>query len=175
MNYGEIFQLVKNIIDETDTDEQVDSIVKSSINEAYTELCRVDSRLSTSYIPVINGIATLPDDLISIVKAEPEFENGERVVGNAILSPLEGKTYTIIYNYTREPLVSDTDEVDLDTGLHYALALYATSIYFGHRKRIETSEMFNQRYEAKKFQWKQDKESHSGVNETVIDLYGLFD
>lgn len=173
MNYGEVIENVKNIIDETDEDTQIDSIIKSSVNEAYQELCRVDIKLSTSYIPVINGIATLPDDLINIVDISPKLTGTDRIVGNFIISSLESEMYTVIYNYRRDVLSAVEDELDLDLGLHYALVMYASSIYFKHRKRVELSQLFNMEYQTIKATWQQDKDSNLGTGESecVVSVY----
>ena len=60
MNFRELIDLTNNTIDETDQDDQIDVIVKNAINKAYLDLSNIDLRVTRAYVPVINGVATLP-------------------------------------------------------------------------------------------------------------------
>lgn len=145
MTLKEIMDIVKNLIDETDVDPQIDVIVKSSINEAYRNLCSVDKRVTTAYIPVVNGVATLPENYISTVKLSPKLSDGDMYVGNTIVTDKTG-TFTLVYTYTRNELTRDTDEPDLHPSLVSALWNWAAYKYWMHRKRSGIPDYFLQAY-----------------------------
>jgi hypothetical protein len=146
MNFKEILDIARNIIDETDEDEQIDVILKSAINKAYIDLSSVYKRLNNSYIPIVNKIATLPDDLIGIEYISPSLDSTDKRIGKNILTSKTG-TFELIYSYIREPLVNDTDEPDLDLALQYALAMYGCYKYSEYKKRDNMVQMFMQSYQ----------------------------
>ena len=81
MNFSTIKEKVYNRIDETDYDEQIENIVEGAINQAYMELCKIDKRISRAYIPVINGVATLPENTLEIIKVIPELGKEDKIEG----------------------------------------------------------------------------------------------
>lgn len=141
MTLAEILEITKNLIDETDEDPQIDIIVKSSINEAYRTLCTVDKRVTTAYIPIINGIATLPVEYISTVKISPALTGRDMYAGNTIVTDKQG-VFTLTYAYSREELQSNSDEPDLHPSLMPALYNWAAYKYWMHRKRAGVPEYF---------------------------------
>lgn len=145
MTLLEILEITKNLIDETDVDEQIDIIVKSAINEAYNTLCSVDKRVTTAYIPIINGVASLPEDYISTVKVTPKLKPSDMYVGNTIVTDSTG-VYTLVYSHSREDLVNDSDEPDLHPTLVPALWNWAAYKYWMHRKRNGVPDYFLQAY-----------------------------
>lgn len=146
MTFIEMLTKVYNIIDEVDEDEQIEIICKGALNEAYKSLCTKDIRLTTAYIPAINGVASLPNDLISIKKIKPELQNGDMKVGNNIITDKQ-VTFEVLYNYAREDLISDNDEPDLHVILQDSMVNYACYKYFQHRKRIDVANSFFEKYQ----------------------------
>lgn len=141
MTFKELIDLTKNRVNEVDPDEQVDLIIKSAINEAYIEVSKRDKRLSTAYIPIINGVATLPEDIQDIELVEPELLTGDRKIGNNILTSRTG-TFKITYSALRDKLVNDNDEPDINPRFVYALSSYACYAYYLHRKKLEVANQY---------------------------------
>lgn len=168
MKFIEIKTLAYNLIDETDLDEQVEIIVENSINEAYSELCKKDIRLTTAFVPIINRVATLPEDIIEIHECIPELEAGDRLIGSNIITDKEG-ILEIIYSYIREPLTNDNDEPDLHLDLQYALANFACYKYFLYRKKVEIANGFLNNYESKVYKFEQSNVRNDIGYITFID------
>lgn len=166
----EMLEVVYNAIDETDEDEQVAIICKNAINEAYSLLCMEDVRLTTSYVPVINGVAEIPNDCAKIVKITPELDRNDVKVGNNIVTNKKA-TYTILYNYIREPLIYDEDEPDLHLTLHMALVNYACYKYFLHRKRTDVGQMYLEKFNQDIYKFNQDIKEDTGGSVEYIRRY----
>lgn len=145
MTFKELIDLANNIIDETDYDEQIDTIVKHSINKAYLDLSNYDLRLTRAYVPIINGVATLPTNCTKIVSTTPSLSSTDKIIGSSIVTNKTG-VIEVLYAYTREALVNDEDEPDLNTTLQYALVTYACYKYFEHRKKTEVADSFLNNY-----------------------------
>lgn len=154
MNYKEIVDSVYNNIDEVDFDAQIEIIVKNAINESYIRLCAEDVRLAKAFIPIINGVATLPTNLISIVKSTPELGNLDYTVGGSIVTEKTGML-EILYSYVRERLIEDTDEPDLHDTLQNALATFAQYKYLLHRKKINEAQMLLNEYNISVYMFKE--------------------
>lgn len=169
MKFIDLLNLTYNEIDEIDEDEQIEIIVKGGINEAYSILCQKDIRLNRAYIPIINGVATLPEDFISVIKCTPELTN-ERIIGNSIITDKEG-TYELLYSYVREQLENDNDEPDLHLTLQYALIQYACYKYFLHRKKINVADSFYKNYEMYIYKFETEKNgSYRAETITFVDM-----
>lgn len=145
MNFRELIDLTNNTIDETDYDEQIESIIKNAINKAYIDLSSVDLRVTMSYLPIINSIATIPTNCCKITKTTPKLDNNDKIIGNSIITDKTG-IIEMLYAYIREPMLEDTDEPDLNTILQYALVTYACYKYFEHRKKIDVANSFLNNY-----------------------------
>lgn len=145
MNYKEIQDIAYNMIDEVDLDDQIAVIVQSAINKAYLDLCVKDKRITITYVPIIRGVATLPDDIISVERITPNLSTDDKRVGNNIITDKTG-TFSLVYSYIREPLINDTDEPDLHLSLQYALATYACYKYFEYRKKTDVASTFLTNY-----------------------------
>ena len=145
MTYEEIINGVYNNIDEVDYDEQIEIIVKNAINEAYIRLCAEDVRLAKAYVPIVNGVATLPSNLISIVSTAPELGAKDYVVGNSIITNSTG-IIEVLYSYVRDRLVENTDEPDLHDTLQNALVSFAHYKYLLHRKKMNEAQMLLNEY-----------------------------
>lgn len=145
MNFRELIDLANNTIDEIDYDEQIESIIKNAINKAYLDLSNVDLRVTKAYLPIVNGIATIPNNCYKIVKTTPKLDNNDKIVGNSIITNRSG-VIEMLYSYTREPMLEDIDEPDLNTALQYALVSFACYKYFEHRKKIDVANSFLNNY-----------------------------
>ena len=142
------------------------ALIKNAINKAYIDLSNIDKRVSRAYIPIINGVATLPNNLNKIIKTNPKLTFLDYTVGNSIITDKTG-VIEVLYSYTREPLIEDTDEPDLDITLQYALSTYACYKYFEHKKDILTANSFLNNYMQEIVSFNQDKDNSP---ETVIDI-----
>lgn len=168
MIFKDILDLTKNRIDELDSSAQIDVILKSAVNDAYIgELSRYDKRITSSIAPVINGMATLPDDIDTIESISPSLTGGERRIGNSILSS-RTVTFTIVYSYVREPLVNDTDVLDMSEKFKMLLSTYACYLYFQYRKKTSIAQIFLNDYEMKLA--KMFDNDNTG-EETITDVY----
>lgn len=169
MNFKEIIDLTKNRIDETDDDPQIDMIVKNAINHSYMfDMVKRDPRVVVAYVPVINGTATLPDDINKVISITPELEYNERRIGNVIITN-RTVTFTVIYSTVPEPLVNDTDIPDISTKYHYSMSTYACYEYFASKKKAPLAQMFQSTYmnELESL----DSDDSTGI-ETVHDVVG---
>lgn len=149
MTLKDIFDMTKRRIDETDTDEidtNLDNMIIDAINHSYIyELSKHDKRVTSAYIPVVNNIATLPDDIDYIEQISPALIFGERRIGNTILSARD-ITFTLIYSYIREPLSEMTDELEMSDKYKFLLSTYACYIYFQYRKKNQVADMYLNEY-----------------------------
>ena len=145
MNFRELIDLTNNTIDETDFDEQIEAIVKNAINKAYVDLSNVDLRVTRAYVPIINGVATIPTNCCKVISSNPKLDEKDRIDGYSIITEKEG-VLELLYAYTREPMIEDTDEPDLNTTLQYALTTYACYRYFEHRKKTDVANSFLNNY-----------------------------
>lgn len=167
MTFNEIRELAMNMIDETDVDEQVDIIVNNAINKAYADLCKKDIRLTRAYIPIINGIATLPNNLIKIESTKPSLSGNDKKVGNTILTDKSG-VLEVLYAYTREALKELTDEPDLHENLHRTLAYYACYKYFSYRKKPDIAKLFFEDFNNDLYSFINDIENQDGYSEEYV-------
>lgn len=169
MTKTEILTTVKNRIDETDEDTQIDNIIETAFDYCYRrDLGKLDKRISTAYLPIINGVATLPEDLMDIEKITPSLGLTDRKVGNSILTDNTG-TFNLIYSYIRTA-PGDTEELDMDETLQYLIVLYCCIAYYEYKKRAETTQLYLNKYEMKKRQYIEDMQSY--MEEGTQDVYG---
>lgn len=174
MNFKEIVDLALNSIDETDYDEQVEIIVKNAINKAYADLCLKDKRLTRAFIPIINGIATLPEDFLELQKCTPELTYEDNKIGNNIITNKTG-VLEIIYCYVRDALVEDDDEPDLHINLQHALATWACYKYFEYRKKVEVANSFLNNYNIEVFNFENLVNNGSGLGNGSISVIKFID
>jgi hypothetical protein len=147
----------------------IDSIVKNAINHAYMfDLCIKNPTVSTAYVPVVNGVAELPEDIDKIVSITPELIYGEKRTGKSILSNRD-TTFTITYTVVPEPLIDDTDIPDLSSKLRYLLSTFACYSYFTYKKKTDIAQMFLEEYRG---QLNLLDESDSTGEEIVYDAIG---
>lgn len=140
INFGQILELTKNRIDELDQDDQIDAIIKSAVNKAYADLSEVVKTFTTAYVPVINGMATMPDDLNKVIKISPALEDGEFVDDKTIFSD-RNVTFTIVYSSIPEALVNNSDEPEIPEKYHYILSTYACYSYYLSKKRLDIAQV----------------------------------
>jgi hypothetical protein len=146
MTFKEILDLTKNRIDELDESEQIDIMLKGAVNHAYIyELAKYDKRVSSAFVPVINGLATLPDDIDAVESISPSLVKGEKRLGNVITSS-RSVTFTVLYSTVKEPLVNDTDELDMSNKFKFILSSYACFVYFQYRKKADIANMYYNEY-----------------------------
>ena len=169
MDFSTIKQKVYNRIDETDYDEQIENIVEGAINQAYMELCKIDKRISRAYVPIINGIATLPENTLEIIKVIPELGNEDIVEGRNIITDKEG-VLEILYNYSRDELVEDNEEPDLHINLQYALINYGVYKYYLHRKKDDLAEVALGDYQFSISQYEVKKDNIEGRATNIVDV-----
>lgn len=165
MIFKDILTNVYNLIDEVDKDEQIEIICKNAINESYNILCNLDYRLLRAYVPIINGVATIPNNCLKIIETKPTLGVEDKIIGNNILTPSTG-VIEILYNYLREPLLLDDDEPILADQLQYALINYACYKYYEHRKKDNVAQMFFGNYNQIVYNY-QDSVSSSYTEEVV--------
>lgn len=163
MTFEELKEVVFNTIDEIDEDEQIDIIVSNALNEAYAILSRKDKRLARAFVPIINGIANLPNNCLDIIKITPELENTDTIIGTNVMTDKTG-VLEILYNYRRDKLVNPTDEPDLHENLQDAMIAYACYRYWQHRKKAEVSQIFLNNYSQMVYDFSPE---NTAIQETV--------
>ena len=171
MNFKQILDLAYNIIDEVDEDEQIEVIVKNAVNEAYRELSKIDKRISTAYVPVIMGTATLPDECLQVIQCTPKLDGNDKLIGNSIITSKTG-ILEMVYAVAPDDLEQDEDEPELNVYLHEALSLYAVYKYMLHRKKETMAQQFLNRYMMKINDYEETQASMLGcVNDAVVIEY----
>lgn len=145
MTFDELKQICFNTIDEIDEDEQIDIIVSNALNESYALLSRKDKRLTRAFLPIIQGVATLPTNCLDVIKVKPVLTGDDYVVGNSIVTTKTG-VLEVLFNYRRDRLVNTTDEPDLHENLQDAMIAYACYRYWEHRKKVEVSQLYLNNY-----------------------------
>ena len=117
------------------------------------------------------GAITLPDNCLQVVSTSPELTNEDKIVGNSIITNKSG-IVKMVYATSPEELIENEDEPDLNIFLHEALCLYACYKYMLHRKKVEESEYFLNRYIMKINNYEQTQaEMISCVNDSVVIDY----
>lgn len=145
LNLLEITNLITNSMGIKQDDLNNIALVKSYVNEAYLLLCKEDKRVTKAYIPIINGIATIPNNSLGIVKCTPELNYTDRVYGNSIVTNKTG-VLEILYYYSREILVEDTDEFDLNSVLQQAIINYVCYMICNQRGETVQGESYYNAY-----------------------------
>lgn len=176
MDLLEIKNKIKNMIDETDEDEQVNIIIKTGIDESYSKMCKVDKKLNRAYLPIINGICQMPEDFISLAETKPKLNPSDKLIGSQILTSKKG-SLEVLYNYMREPLINDTQVPDIDLSLQNAMVNYVCYKYYQYRKKPQIAEMFlgsyNNTVQEYLVQKQESEETISYDEEYVQDVYDL--
>jgi hypothetical protein len=172
-SYKDIIDLAKYRIGEIDEDEEIEYVIKNAINQSYLfDLSKIEERLSTSFISVVNGVATLPDDLNAIVEITPKLISGEYRRGNAIVSKREGTTFTLVYSIIPEPLVNDTDVPDLSSKAKYLLATYACFSFYTYKKKAQMIDVYYGEYQRGINELKIDDDNYDIVVQDVYEVSG---
>ncbi|MDD6769693.1 hypothetical protein [Inconstantimicrobium porci] len=145
MRFIDVINTCKNIIDETDEDEQIDAIVKPAINYAYLRIATtVDKRTKVANINY-SKLVEVPKDFASLV----DIISGEDVLGetdytikaNMIIFHEKFDNLKLIYSKTITPLVNDNDVLDIDDRYCLGCALYGCYCYFVYRKKVEVAQL----------------------------------
>lgn len=170
MTFKELLDLTKNRIDETDEDTQIDSILKNAINHAYIfDLSLKDQHVKSAYITPINGVATLPSDILKVINITPGLVYGESRIGNVIVSSRD-VDFTVIYSVVPKPLVADTDKPNISEKYHYCLSTYACYQYYNFKKKSTQAQMMYQDYQQEVYKF--DAVDDNFGEEVVCDSVG---
>lgn len=127
MTFLEAINLVSNSMNVKQDNLKDISLVKNYINEAYLLLCSKDKRLTTAYIPIVNGIATIPNNSLGILRTIPPLDKKDSIYGNSIVTNKTG-VLEAMYFYARENLIEDDEEFDIHEVLQKAVVNYACSL-----------------------------------------------
>lgn len=170
MTFKEIIDLTKNRIDtveQGDFDEQIESIVTNAINHCYLfELSKLEPDMNKAYLPSVNGLVSLPDDIDEIISIYPELEPGERRIGKNIVTDRE-ETFELLYTMVNEPLINDNDEPNISKKYHYLLSTYACYSYFTYRKKTDIASMYLNEYMLQLNKTKEDNFGSYGIKDVT--------
>lgn len=145
LNLLEITNAVTNAMSIRQDDLPNIALTKSYINEAYLLLCNEDKRVTKAYLPIINGIATIPSNSLGVVTCTPSLNYSDRIYGNSIVTNKSG-VLEVLYYYAREILVEDTDEFDLNSVLQQAIINYACYMICNQRGETTQGESYYNSY-----------------------------
>lgn len=140
-NFLELLEVTKNRVNYVDPDPQIDLILKNALNEAYQQIAKETSIISTAYIPIIQGVASLPETTTEVISTEPELLPGDEIKGQSIITKRTG-VLEVKYVSIPDQMIQDTDTIDIPEKYHFILTTYAASIYFGFKKKIEMAEYY---------------------------------
>lgn len=146
MNLQEVLELTNNIIDETDYDQQIETIVKNAINFAYLTIAnKIDKK--SELIPIsYSKVVKLPTNCTSVI----DVISGDYVLSNIdysiksdsiIFHTKEYSDLKLLYNKNIAPLINGTDTLDIEDRYCFACAMYGAYVYSVHRKRIELASL----------------------------------
>lgn len=141
MNFKEVLDMTRNIIDEVDVDEQIDVIIKNAINFAYLNIINKIDKKSETIDVVYSKIYKLPSNCNSII----DIFSGDNVLSyvdysvksDVIIFHKKFDNLKLLYTKSVAPLVLDTDVLEIDDRYCLACAMYGAYVYSIHRKRIE--------------------------------------
>lgn len=149
MTFLEVLTLVKNRVNETDEDEQINIILKNAINYAYLTLRKkVDLRTTEITIPVIGmGAIKLPADFMGVVTMKDNDgyllnRNDVVIVADTIMTLREEIT-SIILTYIKAPAMLTTDNTVMELKDIYCLAcsIYACYSFYTYKKKVEIANL----------------------------------
>lgn len=167
--FGQLLEFTKNRVNFIDEDEQVDMILKEALNYAYSTISKQIKTLQTAYLPIIEGVAVLPEDCLEVISIEPALTGSDKIKGANILTTHEG-TLTVSYVGIIDPLTKDTDILDIPTQYAYPISTYGCSIYYGFKKKMDLAEFYMANYYQTLEELKVADEY--GVNNQIQDFYG---
>ena len=146
MNFKSIYEAVMNKCNVDLDDEQGVAVIKNGINEAYNEISKVEAFTSKTPIPIINGVATLPEDLLEIIKIEPSLSGDDFIKGSKIFTSNKG-SLILTYSYMPEDLVNDKDEPEISLKYHKLLITYGCFSYFQFKKKNDVANAYYGSYQ----------------------------
>jgi hypothetical protein len=169
--FGDIVECAKQLINRAgEVDDQIDVIVKNAINYAYTnEIGLKDKRFNTAYIPVVNGLAKLPSDLLSVEEIKPSLKPGDRLLGESAIKTSFKGVLEVLYTVIREPLLKDNEEPDVNKKYFWALVMYGCYAYFKHRKKPNEESSYYISY-----QQALNLEGDHNISNKITDVYSGF-
>ena len=145
MTLIEVTNYIANAVGVKQDDTRNLALIKSYINESYLLLSKTDKRLTRAYMPIINGIATIPNNSIGILRTIPKLDKSDSTHGNSILTEKTG-VIEAIYFYLREALIEDDEEFDLSEVLQKAIINYVCSMMFRKDGEIQQANSYYDMY-----------------------------
>ena len=141
MTFLEIYTAVLDRLrmESTDVETTIENQLKRSINQAYRIVAKQTKKLVTDYLPVVNGIVDLPQNVAGTIQYDPPLNATlDRIVGDQIYTKREdGTLFTLQYYPTPAALVADTDVPGIPERFYDALISYPCYVYFLSKKRID--------------------------------------
>lgn len=162
----DIVNIVSKSLDIKQDDTKTLALVKNATNEAYLILSKIDKRITRAYVPIVNGILTIPENSLGVVKTNPILTIDDRIYGNSIVTNKEG-IVEIYYYYMRELLEDDEDELELNTVLQQAVINYVCYILCNDIGDTNRAESFYNAYYRNISMYDQE---NLGVPETVLEV-----
>lgn len=165
----ELLTFTKNRVNFIDEDEQVDMILKEALNYAYTTISKQFKTIQTAYLPIIEGVAVLPEDCLEVISIDPALTGSDKIKGANIMTQHEG-TLAVSYVGTIDPLQKDTDVLDIPQQYIYPISTYACSVYYGFKKKLDLADFHFSQYMQTLEELKVADEY--GVNNQIQNFYG---
>lgn len=173
MTFLELITLTQLRMSDATSDEESLAVIKSAINQSYmTDIATLNPVLASAIVPAVNGLVTLPSDCINIVKVTPSLIEGERRIGNYILTS-RNVTFTIIYSANPTALANDTDVIELSERYTYMMSTYGVYAYYAYRKKAEAANMFLSEYNDLLGKMKYEPSEDTADEEVVGDYYSV--
>lgn len=162
----DIVSIVSKSLEIKPDDTNTITLVKNATNEAYMLLCKTDKRIARGYIPIVNGIATIPENSLGIMKCTPQLDITDRIYGNSIVTDKEG-ILEILYFYARDLLIEDEDEIDLHLTLQQGIINFVCYIVCLGRNELNQAESFYNAYMRNISQYEQND---LAIPETILEV-----
>lgn len=153
-------------------DTDIENVLIASINEGYMKLNKVNPRVITSYIPIINKVATLPDTLIKIISCSPAITEDDIQMGSNIITSKTG-TFEIVHTSLYEPLEDLDSEPELPTYLHSILSTYAC-YKFMQNKNPNVSQGYLTEFEMARTDYEDNIKKSNNSTNSIQNYYSEF-
>lgn len=153
-------------------DLDLDSVIISAINEGYMKLNKINPSVTTSYIPIINKVAILPDTLLEIISCSPTLTEEDKQIGSNIITSKTG-TFEIVHTSLYEPLEDLDSEPELPTYLHSILSTYACFKVM-QNKNDNVSQGYLTEFEMAKEDYAENIKKTRSVSSSINDYYSEF-
>lgn len=150
MTFSDVLNIALARVDEDTTDTQVVSIIKSGINEGYMFVAANADKIQAEISFPYSTILPLPADYVETVMLthsdEGELAEGVDYIkkGDNLLiraSDVSSGTFTLLYNKFPQPLVNDTDVLQVHDAYGYVIAAYGAYVYMMMRRKYDAAAM----------------------------------